>query len=151
MLSQRLMQDALKGAFMKKLSMLLVAVLVMIIGFAGCKQESYALSPMVTWEESTFLDMELSVYSDNTWKLIDVKQGAASVDYAKGTYTGDATEDGVLSVKVTHKSDSTSQPLKELTPPKEIKFTISESGKILHIPTSLVYEEQEGTIKFKRK
>lgn len=138
---------------MKKLSMLLVAVLAlaMMMGFVGCKQEDdvpSGPSAVATWENSSNPNMtfELTAYSDSTWKLV-ARAGAQSVEYAKGTYTGDATKDGSLTVKVTHEFDDSSQSLKELATPSEHTATIS--GKTLKVPAVLF--GGSGTIDFTRK
>ena len=138
---------------MKKLSMLLVAVLAvaMMMGFVGCKQEDdvpSGPSAVSTWENSLNPDMpfELTAYSDNTWKVV-AKAGAQSVEYAKGTYTGDATKDGSLTVKVTHEFDGSSQSLKELPTPSEYDATIT--GNTLKVPAVLF--GGSGTVDFTRK
>lgn len=138
---------------MKKLNMLLVAVLAvaMMMGFVGCKQEDdvpSGPSAVATWENSLNPQMpfELTAYSDSTWKLV-AKAGAQLVEYAKGTYTGDATKDGSLTIKVTHKFDDQSQSLKELATPTEHTATIS--GKTLKVPAALF--GGSGTMDFTRK
>lgn len=145
---------------MKKLNMLLVAVLAMamIIGFTGCKQESDASSApstVGTWERTEDdATMVLSAYSDNTWKLV-AKHGEVSLEVAKGTYTGDATKDGEITIKVTHEmNDNDSNSLKELPSSKEDKCTIA--GDTLKVPNSLFGESSSvvvdaSTITFTRK
>ena len=139
---------------MKKLSMLLVAVLAaaMMMGFVGCKQEDdvpSGPSAVATWENSSdfLMPFELTAYSDSTWKLVPT--GAQSVEYAKGTYTGDATKDGSLTVKITHEFDDSSQSLKELATPREHTATIS--GKTLKVPLALFADGEPGTVDFTRK
>ena len=133
---------------MKKLSMLLVAVLAvaMMMGFVGCKQEDdvpSGPSALATWENSSDSEMtfELTAYSDSTWKLV-AKAGAQSLEYAKGTYTGDATKDGSLTVKVTHAFDDDSQSLKELQTPSVHTATIRGNkltvpGESFGLPTTI--------------
>lgn len=138
---------------MKKLSMLLVAVLAvaMMMGFVGCKQEDdvpSGPSALATWENSSDSEMtfELTAYSDSTWKLV-AKAGAHSLEYAKGTYTGDATKDGSLTVKVTHMFEEDSQSLKELQTPSVHTATIT--GNTLKVPAVLF--GGSGTVDFTRK
>lgn len=133
---------------MKKLSMLLVAVLAvaMMMGFVGCKQEDdvpSGPSAVATWESSDFpnMSLELTAYSDSTWKVVS-KSEAQSVEYAKGTYTGDATKDGSLKIKVTHAFDDDFQSLKELATPSEYDATISGNtltapGESFGLPTTI--------------
>lgn len=133
---------------MKKLSMLLVAVLAvaMMMGFVGCKQEDdvpSGPSALATWENSSDSEMtfELTAYSDSTWKLV-AKAGAHSLEYAKGTYTGDTTKDGSLTVKVTHEFDGSSQSLKELATPGVHTATITGNtltapGESFGLPTTI--------------
>lgn len=92
---------------MKKLSMLLVAVLAvaLMMGFVGCKQEDDTpAGPAVvtTWEDATDPEMVMTlyIYGDNTWKLVMSAEGQ-SLDALKGTYTGDSTKNGDLTCKVT--------------------------------------------------
>ena len=133
---------------MKKLSVLLVAVLAlaMMMGFVGCKQEDdvpSGPSAVSTWVNSDDPEMslELTAYSDSTWKVVS-KSEAQSVEHAKGTYTGDATKDGSLTVKVTHEFDGSSQSLKELPTPSEYDATISGNtltapGESFGLPTTI--------------
>lgn len=133
---------------MKKLSVLLVAVLAvaMMMGFVGCKQEDdvpSGPSAVATRENSLDPDMpfELTAYSDSTWKVVS-KSEAQSVEHAKGTYTGDATKDGSLTVKVTHMFEEDSQSLKELQTPSEYDATISGNtltapGESFGLPTTI--------------
>ncbi len=135
---------------MKKLSMLLVAVLAlaMMMGFVGCKQEDDVPSgpaTVATWAaEEAGAGLELTAYGDNTWKLV-----VEAMDYSKGTYTGDATKDGTLKCKMTHEADSTGA-LKEISP-VAFDCTISDSGKTLKVPFALFYDGAPGTIDFTRK
>ncbi len=138
---------------MKKLSMLLVAVLAvaMMMGFVGCKQEDdvpSGPSALATWENSSNSEMtfELTAYSDSTWKLV-AKAGAQSLEYAKGTYTGVTTRDGSLTVKVTHQFDGSSQSLKELATPSVHTATIT--GSKLTVPAALF--GGAGAVDFTRK
>lgn len=138
---------------MKKLSVLLVAVLAvaMMMGFVGCKQEDdvpNGPSAVATWESSDFpnMSLELTAYSDSTWKVVS-KSEAQSVEHAKGTYTGDATKDGSLTVKVTHEFDGSSQSLKELATPGVYTATIT--GNTLKVPAVLF--GGSGTVDFTRK
>lgn len=138
---------------MKKLSMLLVAVLAvaMMMGFVGCKQEDdvpSGPSAVSTWVNSDDPEMslELTAYSDSTWKLV-WKAGAQSLEYAKGTYTGDTTKDGSLTVKVTHEFDGSSQSLKELATPGVHTATIR--GNKLTVPAALF--GGAGAVDFTRK
>lgn len=133
---------------MKKLSVLLVAVLAlaMMMGFVGCKQEDdvpSGPSAVSTWVNSDDPEMslELTAYSDSTWKVV-WKAGAQSIEAAKGTYTGDATKDGNLKIKVTHMFEEDSQSLKELPTPSEYDATISGNtltapGESFGLPTTI--------------
>lgn len=133
---------------MKKLSVLLVAVLAlaMMMGFVGCKQEDdvpSGPSAVSTWVNSDDPEMslELTAYSDSTWKVV-WKAGAQSMEAAKGTYTGDATKDGNLKIKVTHMFEEDSQSLKELPTPSEYDATISGNtltapGESFGLPTTI--------------
>ena len=133
---------------MKKLSVLLVAVLAlaMMMGFVGCKQEDdvpSGPSAVSTWVNSDDPEMslELTAYSDSTWKVV-CKAGAQSIEAAKGTYTGDATKDGNLKIKVTHMFEEDSQSLKELPTPSEYDATISGNtltapGESFGLPTTI--------------
>lgn len=138
---------------MKKLSMLLVALLsaAMMMGFVGCKQEDNTPTgpaTVATWESTVQgMSMALTAFDDKSWNLL-YRQGDMSVSYAKGTYTGDATKDGELKVKVTHEFDDASQSLKELQTPSEHTATIS--GKTLKVPASL-FGAGTGTMDFTRK
>ena len=132
---------------MKKRSILSVVVLVvaMMVGFVGCGGSG---SPVVTIWENSQSGKSLVAYSDNTWDFISTQAGISST-IAKGTYTGDATKDGDLKVKVTHKVDENSQSLKELATPSEYTATIS--GKTLKVPNALFSDGAPGTIDFTRK
>ena len=133
---------------MKKLSVLLVAVLAlaMMMGFVGCKQEDdvpSGPSAVSTWVNSDDPEMslELTAYSDSTWKVV-WKAGAQSMEAAQGTYTGDATKDGNLKIKVTHMFEEDSQSLKELPTPSEYDATISGNtltapGESFGLPTTI--------------
>lgn len=141
---------------MKKLSMLLVAVLAvaMMMGFIGCKQEDdvpSGPSAVATWENSTITGgegtLELTAFDDKSWKLV-AKAGAQSLEYAKGTYTGDATKDGTLECKMTHELDG--NVLKEITP-QPFNCAISNSGKTLTMPGVLFDGPEDSNIPFTRK
>ena len=117
---------------MKKLSMLLVAVLAlaMMMGFVGCKQEDDVPSgpAAVTWAFGEADNgMELTAYGDKTWKLVG-KSEAQTLELAKGTYTGDATKDGTLKCKITHRANDDTGALEEVSP---VEFDCTISGNTL--------------------
>ncbi len=129
---------------MKKLSMLLVAVLAlaMMMGFVGCKQEDDVPSgsATVTWEGP---GMELTTYGDNTWKVV-LTSLAQPIELAKGTYTGDATKDGTLKCKMTHRVNDNTGALEEVSP---VEFDCTISGNTLSVSDFF----GEGTTTFTKK
>lgn len=139
---------------MKKLSMLLVAVLTMamILGFAGCKQESdtppgkkiEAIVTMGSWIGSASeIQFELYVAEGSDGSSWELRK--SSQDYAKGTYTGGGIwSNGTKDCKMTHFGSAWTETS------KNFQITVSKSGDDVTIPSSL-FEGVEKDVTLTRR
>lgn len=137
---------------MKKLRTFLVAVLAVALamGFVGCKQEDdVPAGPAVvaTWRGThNGENFELTAWDDKSWEVCRYYDDPSIMTfYSGGTYTGDATKDGNLKCTITDGLVGISIRNTEVT------FTISDSGKTLTAPASLVERQASGTINFTRQ